>query len=102
MAEKQPLTTQYLGDRFSNPFDLVNHAIKLARNKIASGRSPRVDTTVRNEAYIVLAEIAQKKDFFDDISTNGKQSSDNSAKHRNDADNESEKKTQGRSSLRRL
>lgn len=77
MAEKKPLTTQYLGSRFSNPFDLVNYAIKLAHNKIASGRDTRIETLIQNQAYQILEEVAQGKDFIDvDYEKRRKSSSD--------------------------
>lgn len=64
---KNSLTTENLGKKFSSKFDLVNHAIVLAKNMVSLGRSCRVATTVQNPAYWVLLEISLGKDELEDI-----------------------------------
>lgn len=66
---KDHFTSEYLAKRFINPFDLVNHAIKLAENMMLSGRPPRirVETVGLNPTSIILEEIYQEKDYLDDV-----------------------------------
>ncbi len=66
---KVHLTSEYLTSKFINQFDIVNHAIKLAENMILSGRGARVriDVIGMNPANIVLEEIAQGKDYLEEM-----------------------------------
>ena len=61
------LTNEGISKNFSNQFDLVNYAIKLAVNMIQSGREPRVRLNTENPALLTLAEIAEGKDTFIEI-----------------------------------
>jgi len=67
MLLKDQKTNEQLKKRFSNNFELVNYAIDLAENMLASGRDPRVRIPIKNTAYVVLEEIAQEKDRMDEI-----------------------------------
>lgn len=70
MRQKTPLrfTNEKLSKKFNNNFDLVNYAITLAKNMIASGRSTRaVHSKTDNRATQILDEIDQGKDQFDEI-----------------------------------
>lgn len=71
MDHKEHLTNEKLGGKFTNQFDLVNYAIKLAENMVKSGRAPRVKCDIQNPAVIILEEITVGKDHFDEIGTNG-------------------------------
>lgn len=62
-----PLTSEELKSKFKNNFDLVNYAIKLAENMIQSGRETRVKSDMQNKAMLILAEIEQGKDIFDQL-----------------------------------
>ncbi|MBJ7448961.1 MAG: hypothetical protein JHC93_01220 [Parachlamydiales bacterium] len=64
---KEFLTSEQISRRFNSSFDLVKHAVRLAKNMIRSGRGTRVQTTIQNRAYQILLEIADNKDVFDDI-----------------------------------
>jgi hypothetical protein len=68
MAVKRTLTNQHLSTKFTNSFELVNYAIRLAKNMIQSERPCRIPTPVQNRAFQILLEIAEGKDLFDDIS----------------------------------
>lgn len=61
------VTHEYLSKKFKNRFDLVNYAIKLAENMIKSGRDGRVRSETQNRAMIILGEIDEGKDVFDEI-----------------------------------
>ena len=61
------LTTEKIKTRFKSQFDLVGYAIRLAENMIRTGREPRVKDDVQNKAMLILAEISQGKDQFDEI-----------------------------------
>lgn len=64
MAARDTLTHEKVGKKFNSSFELVNYAIKLAKNMIQTGRGCRVDTPIQNRAYQVLLEIAENKDQF--------------------------------------
>jgi hypothetical protein len=60
-------TNEKLRKKFKSNFDLVNYAINLAKNMIDSGRKPRVEAPDKNRALLVLQEIREGKDQFDEI-----------------------------------
>lgn len=65
--KKDNFTNEKLSKKFVSQFDLVNYAIRLAENMIKTGRDPRVNIGNQNRSMQILAEIAQDKDFFDEI-----------------------------------
>lgn len=69
MSQKEELTIECY-DKFDSQFDLVNHAIRLAVNLIDTGREPRVKLSSQNPAVIVLKEIKEHKDFFNNVEMN--------------------------------
>lgn len=60
-------TNEILSKKFKSNFDLVNHAIKLAENMIQTGRESRVYSDTQNTATLILEEIQEGKDVFDEI-----------------------------------
>lgn len=77
MEEKDRFTNEELARKFKSNFDLVNYAIKLAENMIRTGRDARIKSEVQNKALLVLEEIVQGKDYFDEIKVALPQSSEN-------------------------
>ena len=65
--DKEQLTNELFRKKFQSQFDLVRYAIRLAENKIKTGRDARVEIDIQNPAMEILAEIAAGKDQFDDI-----------------------------------
>ena len=65
--EKESLTNEKLLNKFTNQFELVNYAIKLAENMIHTGRAPRVRTETQNSSLNVLAELNAGKDVLEEI-----------------------------------
>lgn len=68
--EKKPkihLTNEEMLKKFKSSFELVNYAIKLAENMIKTGRDSRVKSDVQNRAMLILEEIHEGKDHFDEI-----------------------------------
>lgn len=64
----QHFTNEDLARKFGNNFKLVIYAINLAENMIQSGREPRVKSKdTQNRAMLILAEIREGKDQFDEI-----------------------------------
>jgi DNA-directed RNA polymerase omega subunit len=63
------LTNEDLRNKFKSSFDLVTYAIRLAENMIKTGRDARVKSDVQNRAMLILEEIHQGKDQFDEIQT---------------------------------
>lgn len=61
-------TNEKLSKKFKSNFELVNYAISLAENMIQSGRDPRVKSHLQNRAMLILDEILEGKDRFDDLS----------------------------------
>ena len=61
------LTNEKMTKKFKSSFDLVNYAIKLAENMIKTGRDTRVKSEVQNRAMLILQEIHEGKDQFDEI-----------------------------------
>lgn len=66
---EQTLTNEELLKRFTNQFDLVRYAIRLAENAIRSGREISVETESQNLAFQILSEIAAKKERFQELPT---------------------------------
>ena len=66
--DKEDLTNEKLSTQFTNQFDLVNYAIKLAENLIRTGRAPRVKVDVENPVIQILAEIEEGEDQLEEIS----------------------------------
>jgi hypothetical protein len=64
---KVRLTNEEIRGKFKSSFDLVNYAIKLAENMIYTGRDARVKSEVQNRAMLILEEINEGKDQFDEI-----------------------------------
>lgn len=60
-------TNEKLSKKFKSNFELVNYAIQLADNMIKSGRDPRVKSHLQNRAMLILDEIIEGKDKFDEI-----------------------------------
>lgn len=72
MENNKQFTNEELAGKFKNNFDLVNYAISLAENMIQSGRDPRVRRgDVQNRAMLILEEIREGKDIFDEIPEEG-------------------------------
>lgn len=67
MDHKDHITTEDLSKKFTNQFELVSYAIRLAENMLKTGRDPRVKTDMQNRALQVLEEIATGNDRFDEI-----------------------------------
>jgi DNA-directed RNA polymerase subunit omega len=66
-GKKNQFTNEELSKKFKNNFDLVNYAIALAENMIKSGRDTRVKSDTQNRAMLILDEISEGKDQFDEI-----------------------------------
>ena len=64
---KQHLTNEDMTKKFKSSFELVNYAIQLAENMIKSGRDARVKSDLQNRAMLILEEIHEGKDHFDEI-----------------------------------
>jgi DNA-directed RNA polymerase subunit omega len=64
---KTHLTNEGMIEGYSSIFELVNYAIKLAENMIKTGRDARVKSDVQNRAMLILDEIREGKDYFDEI-----------------------------------
>ena len=64
---KLHLTNEETIKKFKSSFELVNYAIKLAENMIHTGRDARVKSDVQNRAMLILEEIHEGKDHFDEI-----------------------------------
>jgi hypothetical protein len=61
------LTNEDLTGKFKSNFELVNYAIKLAENMIRTGRDARVKSDIQNRAMLILEEIEEGKDQFDEV-----------------------------------
>lgn len=64
---KKHLTNEDVVKKFVSNFELVNYAIRLAENMIRTGRDARVKSEVQNRAMLILEEIHEGKDHFDEI-----------------------------------
>jgi hypothetical protein len=62
MQSDNALTNEKLTKKFSSLFDLVAHAIKIARYTVKTGREPKVRSGIKNPAYLTLKEIEEGKD----------------------------------------
>ena len=69
MDLKNYITNEKIKKKFVSQFDLVNYAIRLAGNMVATGREPRVKIDSQNRALQILSEILQGQDVFDDIAS---------------------------------
>ncbi len=58
---KGTLTTEALGKRFNNSFELVNYSIKFARDLIMSGHTLKIDCDAKNVAHQVLQAVGSGK-----------------------------------------
>ena len=67
MLLKDQKTNEMLKKRFDNNFELVNYAITLAENMLQTRREARLKLPIKNPAYVVLEEIAQGKDYLDEV-----------------------------------
>ncbi len=65
--DKIHLTNEVVVSKFKSNFELVNYAIKLAENMIKTGRDARVKSDIQNRALLILEEIHEGKDHFDEI-----------------------------------
>ena len=65
--QKINLTNEEMRKKFKSSFDLVNYAIMLADNMIKTGRDARVKSDTQNRAMLILEEIHEGKDQFDEI-----------------------------------
>lgn len=70
------LTNEEITKKFKSSFELVNYAIQLAENMIKTGRDARVKSDVQNRAMLILEEIHEGKDQFDEIQTSAAGSSE--------------------------
>lgn len=61
------LTNEEIRKKFKNNFDLVNYAIQLAENMVKTGRDSRVKSDIQNRAMLIIEEIREGKDLFDEI-----------------------------------
>lgn len=64
MAQEKQITNEKLKHLYENPFDLVNHAIKVAHHMVASGQllSNNLD---KNSATVVLKKVVKDKELDD-------------------------------------
>lgn len=58
------LTSERLRKRFISQFDLVNYAIRIAKNWVETGRDINVSTDIQNPAFNILEEIASHKEVM--------------------------------------
>lgn len=58
--EKEPLTNEFIRDKFKNQFELVSYAIKLAEQKIRRGSESE------NVAVDIIDDIIEGRDKFDE------------------------------------
>lgn len=65
--KKDKFTNEALSKKFKSNFELVNYAIELAENMIKTGRDARVKSEIQNKAMLILEEISEGKDHFDEI-----------------------------------
>ncbi len=68
MEKNTRFTNEELARKFKSNFDAVNYAIQLATNMIQSGRDARIKSDMQNRAILVLEEILQGVDRFDNVS----------------------------------
>lgn len=66
MEKKELLTNESIRKKFKSQFELVNYAIKLSEQMIQSGRAPLTVTDSENTAVIIIEEINEGKDKFDE------------------------------------
>lgn len=73
---KVHLTNEDVASKFKSNFELVNYAIRLAENMIRTGRDARVKSEIQNRAMLILEEIQEGKDQFDEIKTTSSSASE--------------------------
>lgn len=61
MPKTNKLTNEELTKHFSNPFELVNHAIDLAKNMVGGGHELS-DLGDKNAAGIILAKVLKNRE----------------------------------------
>ncbi|MCH9633904.1 MAG: hypothetical protein S4CHLAM7_06380 [Chlamydiae bacterium] len=61
MTNRKKLTNEELTRQFKNPFELVNHAIKLAKHLVESGHELS-ELGDKNAASIVLKRVLKEKE----------------------------------------
>lgn len=67
MYLKDQVTNESLAEKGMTSFELVNYAIRLAKNMAEIEREPRVQTPgIINSSYLILEEIAAGKDVFEE------------------------------------
>lgn len=67
MYLKDSLTNESLSKRMPSSYELVNYAIRLAKNMVEVERDARVSTPgIINSAYLILEEISHGKDAFEE------------------------------------
>lgn len=71
------LTNEEFRKKYKSTFDLVNYAIQLAENMIKTGRDTRVKSDIQNRAMLILEEIREGKDQFDEIEQTNNTASEN-------------------------
>ncbi len=74
--KNKTFTNEELSKKFKSNFDLVNYAIQLAENMIKTGRDTRVRSEIQNRAMLILEEISEGKDQFDEIQESGSSRAD--------------------------
>jgi hypothetical protein len=60
--QRTPLTNEELCGLFPNPFELVNHAINLAKRLIKSGHTIQSHPDMYNQASEILLVIVEQRD----------------------------------------
>lgn len=88
MEKKGQFTNESLARKFKSNFELVNYAIQLAENMIRSGRDARVKSDIQNRAMLVLQEINEGKDKFDEIIEARTSNRNQDGEHRNEIQQE--------------
>jgi len=67
MYAKNRLTNEPLRKKTTSSYELVNYAIRLAKNMIEVEREARVSAPgIINTSYLILEEIIQSKDAFEE------------------------------------
>lgn len=67
MYLKDSLTNESLRKKMPSSYELVNYAIRLAKNMVEVERQAKVPTPgIINSAYLILEEISHGKDVFEE------------------------------------
>ncbi len=67
MERHEFLTNESVSKKFNNMFDLVNYSIGLATQLIKTGRAPRTRVDSDNPAVIIIEELQDGKDLWEDL-----------------------------------